>query len=121
MSPSPFVRVSGGHYIRAVQMREGVDVKNIAARYPNAQALLLDTYSTKARGGTGTRFDWGLWPNELNLPLILAGGLNPENVAMAIQELQPNGVDVSGGVEVEKGVKSPELIKRFVEEVKNVR
>ena len=118
-SPS-FCEQFGLPYLRAVQMQAGVDVTAIAEQFETAKALLLDTYSAEARGGTGLRFDWNLWPQNVALPLILAGGLNSENVSRAILELSPSGVDVSGGVEVEKGKKDPGLIESFVREVKNV-
>jgi phosphoribosylanthranilate isomerase len=68
-----------------------------------AQGLLLDTYEPGRPGGTGQRFDWGLIPAALGPNIILAGGLNPENVAEAIRAVCPYGVDVSGGVEAEPG------------------
>lgn len=119
--PASFCEQFGLPYLRAIQMQASVNVSAIAQHYESADALLLDTFSASARGGTGLKFDWKLWPQDVQMPLILAGGLNSENVARAIQQLKPNGVDVSGGVEMEKGKKDPKLIESFVREVKNVR
>ena len=111
--PASFCGQFGLPYLRAVQMHPGVDVKAIAEDYETATGLLLDTFSVHARGGTGLKFDWSLWPQDVGLPLILAGGLNSENVSRAILELSPSGVDVSGGVEIEKGKKDSGLIESF--------
>ena len=118
--PASFCEQFGLPYLRAIQMQAGVNVSAIAEHYGSADALLLDTFSVSARGGTGLKFDWSLWPQDVQMPLILAGGLTSENVASAIEQLKPNGVDVSGGVEMEKGKKDPKLIESFVREVKNV-
>ena len=77
-------------------------------------AILVDGYAQHGAGGTGTRADWAL-AAEINAvaPIILAGGLDPENVGDAIRRVRPRGVDVSSGVEVD-GIKNPELIARFV-------
>lgn len=76
---------------------------------------LLDTYEKGNAGGTGTSFDWGII-DRLNLqrPMILAGGLSPENVASAIRNVSPFGVDVNSGVEEEPGIKDHSLINDFV-------
>ncbi len=109
-------------YVKAVQMREGVDFHACALRYASAAGLLLDTDDPVRRGGTGKRFDWSLWPStrpsEPSAPLILAGGLNAGNVAAAIAATQPYAVDVSSGVETPvKGVKDPAKIIAFIKEV----
>jgi phosphoribosylanthranilate isomerase len=78
---------------------------------------LLDAYHPEIPGGTGKTFDWSAIPADLPAPLILAGGLNPENVADAIQQVHPYGVDVSSGVESEKGIKDSEKIAAFMKEV----
>ncbi|PIE42597.1 MAG: phosphoribosylanthranilate isomerase [Gammaproteobacteria bacterium] len=100
-------------YIKALRVRPELDIAEQAKRHPNAKAILLDAYVENVPGGTGKAFNWSLIPAELDQPVILAGGLHPGNVAAAIE--QPNiwGVDVSGGVEAQKGVKSPQLIKSF--------
>ncbi|MFQ6040050.1 MAG: phosphoribosylanthranilate isomerase [Candidatus Poribacteria bacterium] len=78
-------------------------------------AYLLDTYVKGAMGGTGVAFDWRLATDAKRYgPVILAGGLNPENVAKAIKQVQPYGVDVSSGVEAEPGKKDHSKLKDFI-------
>ncbi len=68
--------------------------------------FLLDTFSQKAVGGTGHTFDWSHIPKlQLQLPFILAGGLNPQNIEEAIKNVQPFGIDINSGVESKPGVK----------------
>ena len=84
-------------------------------------AFLLDTFVKGAAGGTGKTFDWTVAGRvvESGLSVILAGGLNPDNIARAVEEVQPWGVDVSSGVERSMGVKDREKIVRFIEGVKS--
>lgn len=100
-------------YMKALRVKPDSDLTEQANQHPQARAILLDAYVKNVPGGTGVAFDWTLIPEQLNQPIILAGGLNPDNVGVAIQ--QPNiwGVDVSGGVEAQKGVKSSALIQSF--------
>jgi phosphoribosylanthranilate isomerase len=104
-------------YIKAVRMREQIKLDDVADQYSGASALLLDTYVKDARGGTGIVFDWLMIPPERNKPIILAGGLTPENVREAITQVKPYGVDVSGGVETGKGIKDAGKIAAFMKEV----
>lgn len=106
-------------YIKAVRLRTGVDLLQYAARYSNARALLLDTYVEGKPGGTGTTFDWSLIPQNLQMPLILSGGLHADNVSLAIRETCPWAVDVSSGVEVGKGIKDRDKIAAFMTGVRN--
>ncbi|MBI2993347.1 MAG: phosphoribosylanthranilate isomerase [Gammaproteobacteria bacterium] len=101
-------------YIKAVRVRPGVDIPAIEKEHAGAVALLLDTYTEDSVGGTGREFDWGLIPSGLRKPVILAGGLTAENVGAAIRRASPFAVDVSGGVEAEKGRKDPGRISAFV-------
>ncbi|MDD2700222.1 MAG: phosphoribosylanthranilate isomerase, partial [Sideroxydans sp.] len=94
-----FCRQFGRPYLKAIRVRAGVDLVECAARYADAQALLLDAYVEGVQGGTGESFDWGLIPQALSLPVILSGGLNPGNVAEAVRAVGPYAVDVSSGVE----------------------
>ena len=119
--PPEYCASFGRPYIKAVPMRDGVDVHRLAREYTSAQALLLDTYRKGVPGGTGTRFEWSRVPADVGRPVILAGGLNPENVAAAIRQVQPYAVDVSGGVEASKGIKDARRIGAFMREVSSVR
>ena len=114
---APDVCDLGMPYIKAVRMREGVDVSAAATRYRAARALLLDTYDANIAGGTGQTFDWTRIPRDVAKPIILAGGLTPQNVAQAIRTARPYGVDVSGGVEVTKGIKDKTRIMAFMRAV----
>lgn len=109
----------GVPWIKALRVRPETDLLQCAAAYAGTRGLLLDAYAADAHGGTGRRFDWGLIPAELPLPLILAGGLAPENVGEAIRRVRPWAVDVSSGVEAAKGIKDPALIGAFMKEVGN--
>ena len=88
--------------------------------YPTA-GYLLDAYVKDSLGGTGATFNWGLAvrAQEFGKPILLAGGLTPDNVADAVRRVQPFGVDVSSGVESEPGRKDPARMKTFVEAAKN--
>ena len=107
-------------YIKAVRMQPGVNLHEIASEYESASALLLDTYQAGVPGGTGQAFDWTLVPADLPVPIILAGGLTPENVAQAIKETHPYAVDVSGGVEQAKGIKDQVKMRQFIQEVQRI-
>lgn len=115
-----YCRQFGCPYIKAVRMREGVDLAKVCAQFSGAAGLLLDSYSPTTPGGTGESFDWARIPEQLSLPIILAGGLTPANVARAATKVRPFGVDVSGGVEKSKGEKDHSRIVAFIEEVKRV-
>jgi len=104
-------------YIKAIAMKPGVDLGQCASNYNSAQGLLLDTYQAGLPGGSGKTFDWQRVPPGLDKAIILAGGLNPENVARAISEVKPFAVDVSGGVESSKGIKDRTLIENFMKGV----
>ncbi len=92
-------------YIKALRMRPGFDVEAVAQSYENARGLLLDSYRSGVPGGTGQVFDWTQVPTGLKTPIILAGGLNPGNIAEAIANVSPEAVDVSGGIENAPGCK----------------
>jgi len=104
----------GRPYIKALRVKAGDDIAAQVARYPSAQGILLDAYVEGVPGGTGEAFDWSLIPQTLSKPLILAGGLRPDNVAEAVSRVRPYAVDVSGGVEASKGVKDVEKIGAFI-------
>ena len=101
-------------YMKAVRVKPGLNLTEIATAFPSASGLLLDAYKKDNPGGTGHTFDWSLIPDALPLPVVLAGGLKPGNIVEAIQATRPFAVDVSSGVEETKGVKSPEKIVAFM-------
>ncbi len=110
----------GRPYLKAVRVRQGVDLIQCAARYAGAQGLLLDAFIEGTHGGTGESFDWVLIPHDLPLPVILSGGLHAGNVAKAISQVRPYAVDVSSGVETAKGIKDAAKVAAFINEVKLV-
>lgn len=103
----------GRPWIKALRMRDDLDLHAAAEAYAGAQALLLDAYRPGVPGGTGETFDWSRIPANLAKPVILAGGLGPDNVAQAIERVRPYAVDVSGGVEAAPGRKDCGLLAAF--------
>lgn len=110
----------GRPYIKAVPMGSKTDLADYTRRHTQAAALLLDSHASGQKGGTGVSFDWSVIPKLDGPPLILAGGLNPGNVATAIRAVRPYGVDVSSGVERAPGIKDRDKMAAFVREVNNV-
>jgi len=104
-------------YMKALRMREDIDLTAQLAAYSSASAVLLDSYKAGVPGGTGEVFDWERIPSDLSLPLVLAGGLRPNNAGAAIAACQPYALDVSGGVESAPGIKCADAITRFIEAV----
>ena len=107
-------------YIKALSIQAVISATNRSEPFPSAEALLIDSSVAGKSGGTGVAFDWSNWPSGLHKSMILAGGLNPDNVAAAIQACDPDAVDVASGVETQTGKKEFELMKKFVEEVRKV-
>ncbi len=97
------------------------DLVKYANNFKSAQAILLDAH-VEGFGGGGKTFNWSLLPPSVNAHLVLSGGLTPANVGDGISKVRPRGktlaVDVSSGVEISKGIKSPELISQFVAAVR---
>jgi phosphoribosylanthranilate isomerase len=112
--------------VKALRVRDRRFVDELARfRDAGVSGILLDAFSSTARGGSGRRFDWDLVAEARRAgaldaapPIILAGGLTPENVKSGIRAVRPWGVDVSGGVEIGAGLKSAELMERFVSAVR---
>ncbi|MCG7918918.1 MAG: phosphoribosylanthranilate isomerase [Candidatus Thiodiazotropha taylori] len=104
----------GRPWIKAIRMRQETDLLSLEQQYADASGLLLDTYQAGVPGGTGKTFDWDLVPDSLAGRVILAGGLNSENVTRAVASLHPYAVDVSGGVEAAKGIKDAAKIEAFI-------
>ena len=99
---------------------ESVNMQIDSFAAAGASSILLDAYHQHKYGGTGARFDWSLIPNDSSLPIILAGGLDADNVAATI-ELPIYAVDVSGGIEIDKGKKDPAKMRAFMKAVKRDR
>ncbi len=109
------------HRIRAFRMRDESSLREIEAYTETVGAILLDTYHQGMLGGSGETFDWSLAARAKALtdkPIILAGGLTPENVQEALEAVRPFAVDVSSGVEASPGVKDHDKIKAFVRAVR---
>ncbi len=107
-------------YLKAIRMTDDVDLLAAERRYETAQGLLLDTYQRDRPGGTGRVFDWGRVPPTLRKPVILAGGLDADNVQAAITAVHPYAVDVSGGVESAPGIKDRGRMQGFCRRVQEV-
>ncbi|SDW47493.1 phosphoribosylanthranilate isomerase [Thiocapsa roseopersicina] len=110
----------GRRWIKAVRMRPDIDLAAQLKRYEQAAGLLLDTFDPARPGGTGQRFDWDRIPAAIAPSIVLAGGLDADNVAEAIRRVRPFGVDVSGGVEASKGIKDHDKIRDFMQRVNDV-
>lgn len=107
----------GRPYIKALRMKPGLDIVAVMQGYAGARGILLDAYRAGVPGGTGEAFDWARIPVSVRPQIILAGGLNPDNIRSAIAQVNPFAVDVSGGVEAAKGIKDHNKLKQFIEEV----
>ena len=104
-------------FIKAIRVKSDTNLVQCAKDFSASKALLLDTFTDGVAGGTGHVFDWNLIPAALDKPVILAGGLNVQNVAQAINQVKPYAVDVSGGVEISKGIKDAAKIAAFMQQV----
>jgi phosphoribosylanthranilate isomerase len=107
----------GRPYLRAIRMAPGVDLLDCASGFASAAGLLLDAF-VEGYGGGGKAFDWSQIPPGVPLPVVLSGGLNPANVIDGVMHVRPWAVDVSSGVEQDKGIKDAALIRRFCEAVR---
>ena len=106
--------------IKAIRVKDIQSLKKLSD-YP-VSSFLLDTFSEDQYGGTGKVFDWNLaYPAKRYGPIILAGGLTPNNVRQAIQRIQPYGVDVCSGVESQPGIKDHKKMQIFLKNVKAER
>ncbi|WP_193074186.1 phosphoribosylanthranilate isomerase [Pseudomonas sp. FME51] len=118
--PDSFCQRFARPYLKAVRVRPGDDLNALAANWPGASGILLDSYKPGVPGGTGETFDWSMIPSQRSWTLVLAGGLQADNVRQAIDMTAPWAVDVSGGVEAAKGIKDVDKINAFIHEVKRV-
>lgn len=105
-------------WLKALRVRDGDELGVALEYYNDASNILLDAYKAGVPGGTGETFQWSLIPSQWRHRILLAGGLDADNVRQAIKAVSPLGVDVSGGIEASKGVKSAEKMKRFVQQVR---
>jgi len=107
--------------IRALRVNNEMDLVSEVEAYAGVvKGVLLDTYVAGVPGGTGAQFDWSLIPDSLACNIILAGGLDPDNIADAVLRVRPYAVDVSGGVEKAKGLKDISKVRQFIHEVSRV-
>lgn len=108
----------GVPYLKAVPMAAPEDALSYVARYAAASGFVFDSHAVGEPGGSGRRFEWSRMPRGLGRPLLLAGGLTPDNVFEAVCALRPYAVDVSSGIESAPGIKDAEKMRRFVAEVR---
>ena len=107
-------------YVRGVRMAPETDLLEFERSFSNARALLLDAHVTGTFGGTGQRFDWSMLEARPPVrPYILSGGLTVDNVGVAVRRLRPWAVDVSSGVESERGIKDVAKIRDFIQAVRD--
>jgi phosphoribosylanthranilate isomerase len=106
-------------FIKAVRVNQDTNLTKIADDYHQASGLLLDAFNKDTYGGTGEVFDWSLAKVDIDLPIILAGGLSTDTVAEAIKQVNPYAVDVSSGVESEPGMKDIAKIKQFIHKARS--
>lgn len=109
-----YCRELGRKIVKTIRVKEKSSLEKIPEY--SVAGILLDTYDPALSGGTGKGFNWDLAieAKKFGKPIILAGGLNPENVAEAIKRVQPYGVDISSGVESSPGKKDYEKMKQFI-------
>jgi phosphoribosylanthranilate isomerase len=106
----------GERVVRAIRLATAADLERVE-HYPTVRHIMVDASVKNAYGGTGVTCDWSLAAQAVTRteqPVILAGGLTPENVAAAIRRVQPQGVDVAGGVESAPGVKDAQKMQAFI-------
>lgn len=113
-----FCQGFGLPYVKAVSMQSERSLREAEAQHSGAAGLLLDSHAPGAVGGTGRVFDWDM-VRDCRRPLILAGGLTPDNVRAAVATLRPWAVDVSSGVEDAPGIKNAEKMCKFIREAKS--
>ena len=110
----------GKPYIKALGIKGEGDIAALLEQYASARSILLDSHAPGAAGGTGEVISWGAIPAQLRSQIILAGGLTPQNIALAIQDVRPYGVDLSSGVESAPGEKDSDLMAQLMSEVKRI-
>jgi phosphoribosylanthranilate isomerase len=108
--------------IKAFHLRDESSLLSVERYRKRARALLLDTYQKGKKGGTGKAFDWNLAlrVRQLGFPVILSGGLGPQNIRRAISIVRPYAIDVNSGIELQPGIKSHILMKEVIETVRRM-
>lgn len=101
-------------FLKALRVKPDANIEQEITKFPDASAILLDAYKAGVPGGTGERFNWDLVPTKASKPIILAGGLTVSNIREAVEQVQPYAVDVSGGVELSKGIKDHNKVQQFI-------
>ncbi|MFT6433859.1 MAG: phosphoribosylanthranilate isomerase [Candidatus Azotimanducaceae bacterium] len=115
-----YCRQFGVPFIKAIRVQSLAQLKSEAGLFPDSQGILFDAYAPNALGGTGKSFDWSLLvgsnasEKELDNNVILAGGLNVDNVGLAIATVEPYSVDVSSGIEISPGRKDHQKMQKFI-------
>ncbi|HET7931433.1 MAG TPA: phosphoribosylanthranilate isomerase [Rhodanobacteraceae bacterium] len=113
LEDAAFCEIFGVRYIKALGMAGDVDVRAIAAGHPHAAGFVLDGHPPGQQGGQGKTFDWTRIPRDFDRPVLLAGGLNADNVGDAIRAVRPFAVDLASGVESAPGIKDPAKLRAF--------
>lgn len=115
----PACEAAGLPFLKALRVKSDTDIRSDADRFARARGLLLDAFVEDMPGGTGSTFDWSRIPASMPAPVFLAGGLTIDNVADAVRTVRPYGVDVSSGVERSPGEKDREMIRTFMQSVRD--
>ncbi|MFB6133224.1 MAG: phosphoribosylanthranilate isomerase [Halanaeroarchaeum sp.] len=121
LGPAQLQDVGGRLSIPVIPAVDGSDTENIDEYAAVGDAILLDSRDEEGAGGTGRTHDWDAArqvADSLSTPLVLAGGLTPDNVNEAVDTVSPDAVDVASGVEVDPGRKDPDAIRRFIQQTK---
>jgi phosphoribosylanthranilate isomerase len=117
--PPEFCQELMPRVIKAFRVKQASDLLPIRSYQGQVRALLLDTYEKGTKGGTGKTFDWNLAASagQFGIPVILSGGLKPENIRHAVSTVKPHAVDVNSGIELRPGKKDPALMKQLMEKI----
>ena len=105
-------------YIKAIRPQTAEQASDLVESYRTAKAILLDPFVQGQYGGTGRTLDLHLWPTKAEKPLVLAGGLNADNVVERIRLVEPWAVDLNSGLEIEPGYKDLKLVRRTINLIK---
>lgn len=115
---SEFIEQFKHPYLKAIGMQDQADLEGAISSFEGCKGFLLDSHAPGAAGGTGETFDWETIPSELRQQIILAGGINPDNVAECITRIRPYAIDVSSGVESSHGRKDQGKMEQLMKQVR---